>query len=1082
MNACPVPEQFRQLLAEELSDAEREQIESHVGSCAACQELLAKLRGNFALEEQQTRARGQSWSQRETESSFLRRLLSTDTTTGGEGENELPSWRDSAAASAEAWPRIPGYEVLGVLGRGGMGVVYKAQQVNANRLVALKMIRAGDDAGPAELARFRTEAEAIARLQHPHVVQVFEVGEHEGLPFFSLEFCPGGSLDRKLAGTPLQPQEAAALVAKLARGVQAAHAAQVLHRDLKPGNVLLAADGTPKVNDFGLAKKQDAQGVTIPGVIMGTPSYMAPEQASCQSKEVGPATDVYALGAILYECLTGRPPFKAAMAWDTLRQVVSEEPVPPRRLNAQVPRDLETVCLKCLEKEVPKRYASVAELADDLGRFQAGEPIIARPVGRLERGAKWVRRRPALAALSALLVVVFFAGVAGVIWQWRHAVAGYQHARHFAEAEQQTDYARAIALAYAEWLAGNADPDRLLSECDPESRGWEWHYLRRLFQVRQLATLSGHADSVLTVAFSPDGSRIASGSDDGLVKVWDSQSRAEVLTLPGHTAGVTVVAFSSDGDRLASGSADGNVRVWDLVRGEKVFTRRGHAAGVTGLAFDPDGKRLVSTGRGEPAPGELKLWDAGKGEALAGQSRHSLLAAVAFSPDGHRLVTVGYDGNVVAWDAATLKPIGGFEGPNKRSVRWTSVAFSADGQWVAAGSSAGLVRAWDGKTVQEFNTPTRASVSGVAFSSRDGRILAAACADNTVRGWITKSGEPAFTLRGHRGPVTAVACSSDGTHLVSASRDRTVKLWDIRRHDDDLTLRANKEYTSIAFSPAGAYLASSTRDNRAMRIWDITTGKVVARLRNLPESVNGLAYSADGVQLACAGSDGMVRLREVPTGRETLRLQGHSGSVHAVAFGPDGGRVASAGEDGTVRLWEVPSGLETCCLRGHDGAVHAVAFSPDGDRLASAGKDGVVRVWDAGSGQERLVLNDHNGPVYAVAFSLDGRRLATACKDEIIRVWNAATGELVHSLRGHVGAVRGLAYGPVGRLASAGDDRAVRLWDPAGHELLALRGHKDVVRAVAFSPDGLRLASAGDDPTIKVWDGTPLEGDSAAQK
>src|SRR6516162_10091704 len=230
------------------------------------------------------------------------------------------------------------------------------------------MILAGGHAEADQLSRFRTEAEAIARLQHPHVVQVFEVGEHNGLPFFSLEFCPGGSLDKKLAGTPLPPQQAAVLVAKLAQGVQAAHEARVLHRDLKPANVLLAADGTPKVTDFGLAKKLDAQGVTLPGVVMGTPSYMAPEQASGAGAELGPAVDVYALGAVLYECLSGRPPFRAATVWDTLRQVVSEEPVPPRQLNAQVPRDLETICLKCLQKEAARRYASAAEVADDLGR------------------------------------------------------------------------------------------------------------------------------------------------------------------------------------------------------------------------------------------------------------------------------------------------------------------------------------------------------------------------------------------------------------------------------------------------------------------------------------------------------------------------------------------------------------------------------------------------------------------------------------------------------------------------------------------------------------------------------------------
>jgi WD40 repeat protein/tRNA A-37 threonylcarbamoyl transferase component Bud32 len=972
--------------------------------------------------------------------------------------------------------RVGDYELLEQIGQGGMGIIYKARQVRLQRLVALKMIRPDRLASPADVLRFRSEAEAAASLEHPNIAPIYEVGEHEGEHYFSMKLIEGGSLAQHLPRLAADLPTGVGMLVTVASAVHYAHQHGVLHRDLKPANVLLDVQGRPHVTDFGLAKrlghKQAETSLTQQGMIVGTPSYMAPEQAASQGG-VSTAADVYSLGTILYELLTGRPPFRAENLLDTLVQLREQEPTPPRRLNRRVDRDLETVCLKCLHKQPHQRYASAEALADDLERWRRGEPIHARPVGRCARSLKWARRRPTLATLSALLVVVFLAGVVGVTWQWRDAVAGRQRASDIAEAEHRTAYARTIGQSYAEWLAGNADPGRLLSECDVQSRGWEWHYLRRLFGVRPLATLSGHADSVLTVAFSPDGERIASGSADGQIKVWDRRSAREVLTLRGHTATVTVVAFSPDGNQLASGSADGNVRIWDVARGENVLTWQGHASGVTGLAFDPGGKRLASTGRGEPSPGELKLWDVGKEEALASQTWHTLLAAVAFSPDGRRLITACHDGNVFAWDTATLKPIGGFKGP-KRLVQWTSVAFSADGEWVAAGSAAGFVRVWDGKTAQEFLNPTGASVSGLAFtSSRDGRpILAAACADYTVRAWFMRSGEPAFTLRGHRGAVTAVASSSDGARLVSASRDRTVKLWDIRRHYDDLTLPASAGYTSVSFSPAGQYFASATRDN-ALRIWDMTTGKVIARLRSLRESVNGLAFSPDGLQLACAGSDGTVRIREVPSGRETLCLRGHDGSVLTVAFEPDGGRLASAGEDGTVRLWELPSGLETLCLRGHDGTVHAVAFSPDGSRLASAGKDGVVRVWDGGTGQERLVLTNHDGPVYALAFSLDGRRLATAGHDEIVRVWDVATGELVQTLSGHMGAVRGLAYGPGGRLASAGDDKAVRLWDAARHELLALRGHKDVVRALAFSWDGHQLASAGDDRTIKIWDGTP---------
>jgi hypothetical protein len=304
---------------------------------------------------------------------------------------------------------VPGYEVLGLLGRGGMGVVYQARQVQADRLVALKMILHAEHTGADGRTRFQSEARAVARLQHPHIVQVYEVGEHNGLPFFSLELCAGGGLDRKLAGTPLEARPAAALVEKLARAMQAAHQAHIIHRDLKPANVLLTAEGEPKITDFGLAKRLDEQGRTQTGVVMGTPSYMAPEQAG-GGKEVGPAADVYALGAILYECLTGRPPFKAATVMDTLYQVIHDEPVPPSQLQSKVPRDLETICLKCLHKEPGKRYATAAALADDLGRFQRGEPIAARPVGRLERGWRWCRRNPALAGALVAVVLVFVTG------------------------------------------------------------------------------------------------------------------------------------------------------------------------------------------------------------------------------------------------------------------------------------------------------------------------------------------------------------------------------------------------------------------------------------------------------------------------------------------------------------------------------------------------------------------------------------------------------------------------------------------------------------------------------------------------
>jgi formylglycine-generating enzyme required for sulfatase activity/tRNA A-37 threonylcarbamoyl transferase component Bud32 len=398
----------------------------------------------------------------------MNRMLGREPAGNGHGENlsadsvpagATPSLGPTIPLPASGWPQVAGYEIEEVLGRGGMGVVYKARQLKANRTVALKMLLAGAHAGAEELARFRTEAEAAARLQHPGIVQVFEVGEHAGLPFFSLEFCPGGSLQCKLGSSPLPARQAAELAEELARAVQAAHDAGVLHRDLKPANVLLSAGGAAKVSDFGLARKLDDAGQTASGAVLGTPSYMAPEQARGRTREIGPAIDVYALGAILYELLTGRPPFRAATVMDTLLQVIHNEPVPPAQLAPSTPRDLETICLKCLQKDPHQRYPSAASLGDDLRRFLKGEPILARPVGRLERGLKWVRRSPVVAALLAAVVLVTALGFALVLYQRNNAVAALQREekaraeRALAQVDALTDAAPQAVPGILERLA-----------------------------------------------------------------------------------------------------------------------------------------------------------------------------------------------------------------------------------------------------------------------------------------------------------------------------------------------------------------------------------------------------------------------------------------------------------------------------------------------------------------------------------------------------------------------------------------------------------------------------------------------------
>jgi hypothetical protein len=396
-----------------------------------------------------------------------------------------PAISETAALDA-AWPALPGYEIVGELGRGGMGVVYEARQVSLNRLVAVKMILTGALAGGAEVARFKREAEAVARLQHPNIVQVFEIGEHNGVPFVALELCSGDSLDRKLAGMPLPPRDAAALVEVLARAMHHAHQRSVVHRDLKPANVLLSHGGDasygtdeshpsrpshpsnsliPKITDFGLAKKLDEPGLTHSGAVVGTPSYMAPEQAQGQSKQIGPAADIYALGVILYECLTGRPPFKAPTVMETLVQVIHDDPVPPRRLQPRLPRDVETICLKCLHKEPSHRYASASDLADDLGRFQRSEPILARPAGFLVRLGKLARRNRALTGAVTAIFLALVLGIGGT-------TAGLVQAR--------ADRTRALAAesaARTDRDSARTDRDRAqAAERDAQQRLAQSHY------------------------------------------------------------------------------------------------------------------------------------------------------------------------------------------------------------------------------------------------------------------------------------------------------------------------------------------------------------------------------------------------------------------------------------------------------------------------------------------------------------------------------------------------------------------------------------------------------------------------------
>jgi WD40 repeat protein/serine/threonine protein kinase len=1043
------------------------------------------------------------------------------------------------------YARFGRYEIVRELGRGGHGVVFLATDPVLKRHVALKLPRPEVLASEELRQRFMREAEAAARLDHPNILPIFEVGMEGPVCFTAAAYCDGGTLQdwQALGNRSLASREAAQIVAELAGAVHHAHTRGVLHRDLKPSNVLLLsrdrdessrrgpgpgiAEGSDstvpevtrrhtgplldrwvlKISDFGLAKvvggEQDS---TMNGVIMGTANYMAPEQATGRTADIGVTTDVYALGVILYELLTGAPPFRAETNLATLKRVEEGEAAWPSKVRAKVPADLRTVCLQCLEKDPARRYGSAAALAADLQHFLRGEPVSARSQGPLERTKRLVQRHPALAVLSIMAACLAIGFVLQLFWHNRvltrlnatlaqkiedhkKSTADAQRLQHIAETRaeenRRRNYGANLRLAQQYGDAGFLRQlTESLQDAMPEPdvkdlREFAWLYWWNRCRRGEYFVLPGHGTFVNDAAYSVDGRLIATCSGDtsmhgdATVRIWDSVTGRQVARLRGLLESAEKVAFSPSGKLLAAGDRHGTVKIWSTDNWQVRQALATHGGAVRGLCFVDD-QRLV-TGGDDAA---IRLWDVASGEVVDYHplSNSRKLTALAVSPAKNVLLAGNNKGDIQIRALSNIKTL--LHTLEGHECDISSLAVSLQGDRVFSCDVKGNLRLWnlDSRTTVFKSQQNLYRNSPLAISA-DGRRLAAVTEDARVQVLDAGTDNVLFERKLDMSSVGGLGFSPSGDAVLVAGSDGKVALWHPFAQRPQPPQGHSKEVWSIAFSKDGRTFVSGS-DDLSVAEWETATGRRIRTVGEMqPGTVAAVAYSPDGSLLATTNLEEIdldpenVRLWQMPEGKLIRKMAGHNSKAFSAAFHP-GGQVLATGAKEVI-LWDVKTGLKIDQLNDSllsNKKVKSIAFSRDGSQLAFASEDKHVYVYEFPSLKRRHALASEV-EVWCVAFSPDGESLAAGNRDGDVTIFDPHTGSVRTRLRGHLLGVRCVAFTSDGQTVATGsEDDTIKLWGPVtGQEFCTLSGHAADVYCLAFSPDDQWLASGSYDGAIRLW-------------